>query len=88
LEIIFEQSLKDKEVRKSWKEAQISVIFKKGKKCLAGNYRPVSLTSVVCKAMETMVREQVIRHEKQQVLYRQAIWRHIWEINIFTMLLL
>ena len=28
LKIIFEQSLKDKEVRKSWKEAQISAIFK------------------------------------------------------------
>jgi hypothetical protein len=41
LKIIFEQSLKDKEIPKSWKETQISTIFKKGKKCLAGNYRPV-----------------------------------------------
>ena len=32
LKIIFEQSLKDKEVPKSWKETQISAIFKKGKK--------------------------------------------------------
>jgi signal recognition particle subunit SEC65 len=37
LKIIFEQSLKDKEVPKCWKEAQISAIFKKGKKCVAGN---------------------------------------------------
>ena len=28
LKIIFEQSLKDKEVPKSWKDAQISAIFK------------------------------------------------------------
>jgi len=69
LKIIFEQSLKDKEVPKSWKEAQISAIFKKGKKCLAGNYRPVSLTSVICKVMETMVREHVIKNMKNNKFF-------------------
>ncbi|VDI32121.1 Hypothetical predicted protein, partial [Mytilus galloprovincialis] len=47
-----------------WKEAQISAIFKKGKKCIAGNYRPVSLTSVVCKVMEKLVREHIVKHMK------------------------
>ena len=62
--IIFKQSLGSKTVPSSWKEAQISAIFKKGKKCQAGNYRPLSLTSVVCKVMETLVREHIIKHMK------------------------
>jgi hypothetical protein len=41
-----------KTVPKEWKNGQISAIFKKGNKSQAKNYRPVSLTSVVCKIME------------------------------------
>ncbi|VDI15770.1 Hypothetical predicted protein [Mytilus galloprovincialis] len=52
--IIFNQSIRNSTVPSRWKEAQISAIFKKGKKCIAGNYRPVSLTSVVCKVMEKL----------------------------------
>ena len=67
--IIFNQSLGSKTVPTSWKEAQISAIFKKGKKCQAGNYRPVSLTSVLCKVMETLVREHIIIHMKANKLF-------------------
>lgn len=69
LHLIFVQSLKSKTVPNKWKEAQISAIFKKGKKHIAGNYRPVSLTSVVCKVMETIVREHIIKHMKINKLF-------------------
>jgi hypothetical protein len=49
LSILFNQSLALKTVTKEWKNAQISAISKKGNKSQAKNYRPVSLTSVVCK---------------------------------------
>jgi hypothetical protein len=52
--IIFNQSLALKTVPKEWKNAQISAIFKKGNKSQAKNYRPVSLTLVVCKIMEKL----------------------------------
>ena len=39
-------------------------LFKKGDKCVAGNYRPVSLTSVVCKIMGKFVRSHVMNHMK------------------------
>ncbi len=60
--IIFNKSLEDKVVPKDWKEARISAIFKKGNKSLASNYRPVSLTSIISKVMEKIVRNHLIDH--------------------------
>jgi hypothetical protein len=45
-----------------WKEAVVKPIFKKGDKSSPGNYRPVSLTSVVCKIFETFVRDALYTH--------------------------
>ena len=45
-----------------WKVANVSCIFKKGDKSVPGNYRPVSLTSVVCKILERIIREIVVNH--------------------------
>ena len=42
--------------------AYVSAIFKKGCKSEASNYRPVSLTCIVCKLLESVVREQVMQH--------------------------
>ncbi|KAK3089529.1 hypothetical protein FSP39_004304 [Pinctada imbricata] len=47
LQIIFNKSLQEKEVPSDWRKAKVSAIFTKGEKSLAGNYRPVSLTSFV-----------------------------------------
>ena len=43
----------------SFKRAAIVPIFKSGDKCLPGNYRPISLTSVICKVYERIIRKQV-----------------------------
>jgi hypothetical protein len=43
-----------------WKEAQVTPFFKKGDKSCPGNYRLASLTSVVCKLMESVVRDRLI----------------------------
>ena len=40
----------------------ITALFKKGDKTEPGNYRPVSLTSVICKTMEQLVRETIVKH--------------------------
>jgi hypothetical protein len=50
--IIFKQSLRLKMTPKEWKKATKSAIFKKGNRSMAGNYKSVSLTSVVCKLLE------------------------------------
>ena len=48
--------------RPQWKLANVTPIYKKGSTKLPGNYRPVSLTSVVCKMMERLVRNQLMNH--------------------------
>jgi hypothetical protein len=60
ISLIFEASLKSGNLPRAWKEANITAIHKKGSKKVAGNYRPVSLTSVVCKTMETLIRDSLM----------------------------
>ena len=67
LRIIFNQSLTLKTVPKEWKNTQISAIFKKGN--TSQNYRPVSLTSVVCKIMKKLIRTHIIQHMKANNLF-------------------
>ena len=38
------------------KEARVVAIYKKGNKKLASNYRPVSITSVLCRILEKLIR--------------------------------
>ena len=52
-----------------WKTANVSAIFKKGDKSNANNYRPISLTSVLCRIMESLVREEIIEHMKENNLF-------------------
>jgi len=51
LSIIFERSWKTGEVPKDRRKANVTPVFKKGKKEDPGNYRPVSLTSIPGKMM-------------------------------------
>ena len=59
---LFAKSLDEGVLLQCWKEGNITPVFKKGKKHITGNYRPVSLTSVACKMMEQLVRNEVMEH--------------------------
>ena len=60
LSIIFNSSLNSGTVPTPWKLGKISAIHKKGSKKKCENYRPISLTSVVCKIMESLVRDHIM----------------------------
>ena len=66
---IFKQSLETGTVPSQWKHAYVSPIFKKGQKSDPKNYRPISLTSVICKSMEHIIVSQIMKHlEDQNIL--------------------
>ncbi len=63
LATIFEVSLHTHEVPNDWKLAHVIPIYKgKGPKHDPKNYRPISLTSVLCKVMEKVVRGTLLDH--------------------------
>ncbi|KFV84836.1 hypothetical protein N308_15146, partial [Struthio camelus australis] len=62
LSIIFERSWRSGEVPEDWKKANVTPVFKKGKKEDPGNYRPVSLTSNPGKVMEQLLLEVLTKH--------------------------
>ena len=68
LTLIFQTSMQTGALPDDWLIADISPIYKKGKRHVAGNYRPVSLTCICCKLLETIVREQVMNHLKTNKL--------------------
>ena len=53
-------SLEEGIVPSEWKEANITPLFKKESRNKPENYRPVSLTSVVCKLLETLIRDHML----------------------------
>ena len=57
---VFNMSLQEGIVPLEWKEANIIPLFKKGSRNKSVNYRSVSLTSVICKVLETNIRDHMM----------------------------
>ena len=69
LTYLFKKSPEEGKLPDDWKHAEVTAIFKKGEKSNPSNYRPVSLTSVVCKIMESFVRDAIQEHMESNKLY-------------------
>ena len=72
LRMIFEKSLEERRIPEDWRTANITPIYKKGKKTEAGNYRPVALTSVCCKLLEHLIRDEIVEHLEKNGLLRDS----------------
>ena len=72
LSLIFNKSLQSGSVPDEWKLANVTPIFKKGSKSLPSNYRPISLTSVVCKVLETLIRNKIVSHLEENNLIKNT----------------
>uniref|UniRef100_A0A8B9VCW6 RNA-directed DNA polymerase from mobile element jockey n=1 Tax=Anas zonorhyncha TaxID=75864 RepID=A0A8B9VCW6_9AVES len=72
LSIIYQQSWLSGEVPADWRLANVTPIYKKGRRADPGNYRPVSLTSVPGKLMDIIMRhlqgKQVIKPSQHGVI--------------------
>lgn len=62
LKVLFERFLKSSAVPHIWKSANVSPIFKKGEKSAAANYRPISLTCILCKVTEHIIASNIVTH--------------------------
>ena len=70
LQVIFQRSLDTGRVPKDWSTAFVCPLFKKGDTSLASNYRPISLTSILCKVLEHVVTTNIVSHmDKYNLLY-------------------
>ena len=65
---IYNLSLKTGKIPKDWRHARVAPIYKKGPKGEAGNYRPVSLTSVPCRILESLIKDDLMTHLLQEKL--------------------
>ena len=66
---VYKKSMESGSVPKDWKKANVTAIFKKGEKSLPCNYRPVSLTSQVCKSL---IRNNILEHVRKYNLIRES----------------
>ena len=51
IKVIFDRSLQTGKLPADWTKANVMPVFKKGDKSLAANYRPISLTCILCKVL-------------------------------------
>ena len=69
---IFNKSLADSVVPDDWKLANVVPIHKKGDKEVVENYRPISLTSIVCRIMEKAVKHELLGFLNNYKLIRKS----------------
>jgi len=62
LAMLYNKAIKDGILPEDWKCANVSSIFKKGSKLDAENYRPVSLTSVPRKILESLIWGSMVKY--------------------------
>ena len=62
LKLIFEKSFSLNKLPLDWRSGNITTIFKKGSKLDAGNYRPISVTCLCCKIIESIIRDFITEH--------------------------
>jgi hypothetical protein len=62
---LYQYTLAEGEIPSDWRDAHIVPVFKKGEKHLPSNYRPISLTSIVCKVLEHIIHSNIMSHFDQ-----------------------
>ena len=72
---IMRQSIDQCKVPDMWKFANVTPIFKKGCRSVSSNYRPVSLTSQVCKLLEKLIRDKTVTFVERIICNEQHGFR-------------
>lgn len=62
LTMLYQACIKQGKVPQDWKNAHVCPLFKKGDRLSAANYRPISLTCILCKVCEHIVHSSIMNH--------------------------
>ena len=71
LSVMFNLSYRSGCIPSDWKDANAVPVFKKGSKCKAENYRPISLTCIIMKVFEKIVKQELWVHTHPFIDHRQ-----------------
>ena len=67
---LFQLSLDRGHLPTDWVTANVTPLFKKGDRTKPSNYRPISLTCILCKTLEHIVTSQLVKHfTSNNILY-------------------
>jgi len=69
---LFRKSMEEGTIPEDWKCANVTAIYKKGKKLEPGNYRPVSLTSNIGKVFERIIKEDIVKFMERNKIIRNS----------------
>ncbi|XP_065679053.1 uncharacterized protein LOC136093750 [Hydra vulgaris] len=81
------KSISTGDVPNLWKKSNITTIFKKRSKLQPSNYRPISLTSVVCKVIESLIHDCVKKFCTKHNLISKALHGFVSKRECVTNLL-
>jgi hypothetical protein len=91
LSVIFNLSLQTGDIPDIWKLASVVPVFKKGSPSDPCNYRPISLTCIACKLMESGIKEaflaflkehKIINDSQHGFMARKSTTTHLLECNL------
>ena len=69
---MFQLSINEGTLPRDWKDGNITPIYKKGSHANPANYRPISLTSVLCKMLEGLLRDHLMVHLSSHLFFYQT----------------
>ena len=70
VQIIFQKSLDSGCIPSDWIKASVCPLYKKGDKSNPANYRPISLTCILCKVLEHIIASNLCKHfSDNNILY-------------------
>ena len=86
LTLVYQASVKQGRVPNDWKKAKVVPVYKKGGRSLVSNYRPISLTSILCKTLEHIILSHIYNHlnkhnilcQEQHGFRQQRSWKPNW----------
>ena len=68
---LFNKCFRTSTIPKIWKTANVTALHKKGSKTDRSNYRPISLTCILCKVYEKLLRTHILTHVESKISKQQ-----------------